>query len=72
LNKFSFSVIKHANFYGVLIWQYHVIERQTLEKTPAVLIMQKSQRTLRLARIVQNRASRTGFALIVVSMLAAR
>jgi glycerol-3-phosphate acyltransferase PlsX len=34
--------------------------------------MQKSQRTLRPVLIAQNRASRTGFALIVVSMLAAR
>jgi hypothetical protein len=43
-----------------------------LEKTLDVLIMQKSQRILQLARIVQTRASRTGFAPIVVSMLAAR
>jgi hypothetical protein len=62
----------HTFLWSIDIWQYHVIERLTLEKIPAVHIMQKSQRILRPARTVQSRASRTGFALIVVSMLAAR
>jgi hypothetical protein len=62
----------HHYLWSVDIWQYHVIERPTHEKTPDELIMQKSQRTLRLVRIARNRALRTGFVPIVVSMLAAR
>lgn len=60
------------NFYGESLWQYHAIERPTLVKTPDAHTTQRSQRTQWLALIVQNRASRTEFALIVVSMLAVR
>lgn len=63
MRKFSWSID---------LWQYRAIEHPTLEKIPAALITQKSQKTLRLARIAQNSALRTGFAPIVVSMLTAR
>ena len=55
-------------FYGELLWQYHAIERRTLEKIQDAHTTLRSQKTHPLALIAQNRASRTEFVLIVVSM----
>jgi hypothetical protein len=43
-----------------------------LERTPGVLIMRRSQKTLLSVQTAQNRALRTESALIVVSMQAVR
>ncbi len=62
----------HYFLWSIDLWQYHVIERPTLEKTLGALTTQRSQKTLLIARIAQNRALRIESALIVVSMLAVR
>jgi hypothetical protein len=67
------DVSKYAYFfYGELLWQYHVIECPMPERTRAAPIMLKNLRTQWHALIVKNRASRTEFAPIVVSMQAVR
>jgi hypothetical protein len=53
----------------ILLWQSQEIECPMLEKTHAVPITRKNLKTRWLARIALNRASRTEFVLIVVSML---
>lgn len=65
------SIINYS-FYGELTWQYHAIDRPTLEKIQDALTTRKNQSKLWLAQTVQNPVLRIASVLTVIFMMAMR